>query len=357
MRVKGRKVAVLVALSCWTALGSVLDFTPETIDKETEKFPALVKFYAPWCAHCSVMQPAFEALARVVHEDYTNAKVAQVDADKHWQLRQRFGVEGYPTLGMIYQGKLTNLYHGAKDTNAMLEWFKSRHPAPKGFYKKNTKVHKRDTCWNVAKSDNGAHAESHGQIPGFGPFKAIDGVVEGYLGVHGETSFTGWSWGADLQQATWLVAFKRPHHITRIRMYTGVGFVDKRITAFRLLYCDRKGGAYFSGYDTATCWKPIPNVTAVNNIAMDGEKIVKIAEKGKYVQVTRRGQNVVELYMPPRFASGISIQVMETDGFGANDAILTEFEVFTEPPCTWYDGCSENEVPERTPNTNIPKAC
>ena len=42
----------------------------------------------------------------------------------------------------------------------------------------------------------------------------------------------------------------RVYSISRIKVFSGVGFVDQKITAFRLLYCNRKGGAYFSGYDT-----------------------------------------------------------------------------------------------------------
>jgi len=51
------------------------------------------------------------------------------------------------------------------------------------------------------------------------------------------------------------------YHITRAKIFSGIGFVDMKLTAFRLLYCDRVGGAYFSGYETQSCWKPIPNVT------------------------------------------------------------------------------------------------
>jgi hypothetical protein len=46
-----------------------------------------------------------------------------------------------------------------------------------------------------------------------------------------------------------LVAFNRVYTISRIKVWSGVGFVDQKITAFRLLYCNEKGAAYFSGYD------------------------------------------------------------------------------------------------------------
>ena len=40
-----------------------------------------------------------------------------------------------------------------------------------------------------------------------------------------------------------LVAFNRVYSISRIKVWSGVGFVDQKITAFRLLYCNEKGGA------------------------------------------------------------------------------------------------------------------
>ena len=58
-------------------------------------------------------------------------------------------------------------------------------------------------------------------------------------------------------QAMFLVAFNRVYSISRIKIFTGVGFVDQKITAFRLLFCNVKGGAYFSGYDTQSCWKVV----------------------------------------------------------------------------------------------------
>ncbi|KAJ1492642.1 hypothetical protein T484DRAFT_1664088, partial [Baffinella frigidus] len=127
-----------------------------------------------------------------------------------------------------------------------------------------------------------------------------------------------------------------------------------KLTAFRLLYCDRVGGAYFSGYDTESCWKHMPNITAPStgvNVAPDGEQLVRYKKDGKgkvseskgHVEV-RRGTSEYELaHSPPLLATGISIQVLSTDTPN-NDAVLTEIEVFTEPPCSWTDGCSAFEL-------------
>lgn len=45
--------------------------------------PTLVKFFAPWCAHCSMMAPAYNSLARTVHGEWKGAQVGEVNCDAH----------------------------------------------------------------------------------------------------------------------------------------------------------------------------------------------------------------------------------------------------------------------------------
>ena len=73
--------------------------------------------------------------------------------------------------------------------------------------------------------------------------------------------------------AVWLVAFDEPHEIQRIKVHSGVGYPDHHLTAFRILYCNEKGAAYFSGYDRKSCWRAMENLTGVT-VALDGEKLV-----------------------------------------------------------------------------------
>ena len=64
---------------------------------------------------------------------------------------------------------------------------------------------------------------------------------------------------------------------------------------------------------------------------------VKVKKRQRSNVSVRRGVKMAELALPPLEASGISIQVQETDHAG-NNGLLTEVEVYTEPPCNWVDG-------------------
>ncbi|KAL6964663.1 protein disulfide-isomerase [Sarracenia purpurea var. burkii] len=78
---------------------NVLILTPDNFDEIVldEKKDVLVEFYAPWCGHCKNLAPIYEkaATAFKLEEDVV---IANLDADKHKDLAEKYGVSGYPTL-------------------------------------------------------------------------------------------------------------------------------------------------------------------------------------------------------------------------------------------------------------------
>jgi thioredoxin 1 len=72
--------------------------------------PVIVDFWATWCSPCRAIAPTLE---RIAMEQDGRLTVAKVDVDENPVFAQQFGVQGIPTLLMIYRGKEVNRVVGA----------------------------------------------------------------------------------------------------------------------------------------------------------------------------------------------------------------------------------------------------
>ncbi|KAJ6319929.1 hypothetical protein OIU78_015345 [Salix suchowensis] len=75
----------------------------------------LIEFYAPWCGHCKNLAPTYEKVATAFRYE-KDVVVANLDADKHKDLAEKYGVSGYPTLKFFPKGnKDGEEYEGGRD--------------------------------------------------------------------------------------------------------------------------------------------------------------------------------------------------------------------------------------------------
>jgi len=107
----------LLALVCASMLvlaeeSDVIVLLDHTFDKElaASSSPWLIEFYAPWCGHCKKLTPTWEELATSNKDKF---KVAKLDCTTEKVQATRFGIRGFPTVKLIFNGKVYD-YRGAR---------------------------------------------------------------------------------------------------------------------------------------------------------------------------------------------------------------------------------------------------
>jgi len=72
--------------------------------------PVIVDFWAPWCGPCKMVAPTLDKIAK---EYAGQVIVAKVNTDENQQWAMQYGVQGIPTMLLIYGGKVVNRQVGA----------------------------------------------------------------------------------------------------------------------------------------------------------------------------------------------------------------------------------------------------
>ncbi|KAF8661689.1 hypothetical protein HU200_056636 [Digitaria exilis] len=120
---------VLLSTPFWFMFCSfVVVLSPETFDSAVldETKDVLVEFYAPWCGHCKSLAPTYEKLASVFKLD-EGVVIANLDADKHRDLAEKYGVTGFPTLKFFPKGnKAGEDYDGGRDLGDFVKFINEK---------------------------------------------------------------------------------------------------------------------------------------------------------------------------------------------------------------------------------------
>lgn len=72
--------------------------------------PVIVDFWAPWCAPCKMVAPTLEKLAK---EYAGKLVVAKVNTDENAEYAMKYGIQGIPTMLLVFNGKILNRQVGA----------------------------------------------------------------------------------------------------------------------------------------------------------------------------------------------------------------------------------------------------
>jgi len=83
------------------------NFKQEVLDSD---IPALVDFWAEWCAPCHMVAPVVEEIAK---EYKGKLKVCKVNVDEAPNTASQYGIMSIPTLAIFKNGKIADMVVGA----------------------------------------------------------------------------------------------------------------------------------------------------------------------------------------------------------------------------------------------------
>uniref|UniRef100_A0A0K0DDK3 Thioredoxin domain-containing protein n=1 Tax=Angiostrongylus cantonensis TaxID=6313 RepID=A0A0K0DDK3_ANGCA len=114
---------LLLFSKCCLAAGQftvVIDLNEKFLDVSDEGL-WIVKFYAPWCAHCKRLLPVWEHLGHAVSDKNLPVRVAKMDCTRFTSACNKLSINGYPTIIFFRHGRKIE-YFGERAKEALFNF-------------------------------------------------------------------------------------------------------------------------------------------------------------------------------------------------------------------------------------------
>ena len=122
---EGRPASAAKCGKCGAALfeGHPADVSGEIFTRQIERstIPVLVDVWAPWCAPCRMMAPAFAA---AVAELEPQVRLVKLNSDVEQAVAAQLGISGIPTLLLFRGGREIARQSGAMSASQIVQWTK-----------------------------------------------------------------------------------------------------------------------------------------------------------------------------------------------------------------------------------------
>jgi thioredoxin 2 len=109
--------------TCKQALftGRPVELTEGTFPRHVGRsdLPVVVDFWAPWCAPCRMMAPAFEEAAARLEPRF---RLAKLNTEEAPSLAAQHGIRSIPTLALFRHGREVARQLGAMGGSQLLQW-------------------------------------------------------------------------------------------------------------------------------------------------------------------------------------------------------------------------------------------
>jgi protein disulfide-isomerase-like protein len=86
----------------------------------------MIKFFQPWCGHCTKMKPAWDEASAAAH---SSVFLADVNCSDQEELCKEVGVSGYPTIKVYKDGEVSD-YNGGRTLEDLTKYVETELATP-----------------------------------------------------------------------------------------------------------------------------------------------------------------------------------------------------------------------------------